>query len=94
MTMPDNADLNLHKLRTSYNLSSAKLGKKLGYSKEYIWKIERGECIGTVYFWETVQTFFNIPDADMWTLQRGHLHGKGLKKRSELKAELENKESL
>ena len=61
----------LQQLRGSRNLSQMELGEKLGYTRQYIARIECGISEGKKAFWLDVQTFFNIPDNLMWKIYKG-----------------------
>lgn len=67
----------LYALRKDKGLSLKQLGETLGYHYETVWRIERGLNGGKLNFWRDVQTFFNVPDADMWALQTGGRDEKG-----------------
>ena len=63
----------LQQLRLSHGLSQSDLGKKLGYTRQYIARIECGMSEGKKSFWLDIQTFFNIPDTDMWSIYKGDM---------------------
>jgi transcriptional regulator with XRE-family HTH domain len=65
------ANIALQQLRFSHNLSQLELGKKLGYTRQYIARVESGASEGKRTFWEDIQTFFNIPDNLMWKIYKG-----------------------
>lgn len=66
--IPNNS---LQNLRKSKNLSAQEFGRRLGYSRIYISRVECGMSEGKRAFWEDVQTYFNLSDEDMWKVVTG-----------------------
>lgn len=60
----------LRLLRVKYDLTQEQMAERLGVDRGTYANIELGKRRGSIEFWETVQKEFNIPDADMYALQR------------------------
>lgn len=61
---------NLYMFRCDKKLTQAEIAAILGVSRATYSFIERGVRSGTNEFWATLQTTFNVPDAEMWKLQK------------------------
>lgn len=56
--------------RIGNKLTQAEFAARTGVSRVTYSFIERGERSGTSEFWATLQREFNVPDADMYPLQK------------------------
>ena len=61
---------NLYVFRHDHRLTQTEMSKKCGVSRATYAFIERGERSGTSEFWSKLQQSFNVPDADMYPLQK------------------------
>ena len=61
---------NLYMLRCDKRLTQAEIADKLGVSRQVYANIEKGRNAGSTEFWSNLQKVFNIPDADMYPLQK------------------------
>ena len=61
---------NLYMFRHEHGLTQEEMGKKCGVSRPTYAFIERGERSGTGEFWGNLQREFNVPDAEMYPLQK------------------------
>ena len=59
---------NLITLRKNHRLSQKKLAKILGFSYEYISRIERGKSDGSLEFWNAICTYFNFTKEQIWDI--------------------------
>lgn len=62
----------LKKLRIDENLYQSEMAKKCGVSRTTYGKIENGERDGSFSFWATLQNEFNVPNEEMWKLQKDY----------------------
>lgn len=56
--------------RTGRGLNQAEFAEKCGVCSKTLSFIERGIRSGSADFWSNLQTAFNVPDADMYALQK------------------------
>ena len=61
---------NLYVFRHQQGLTQAEMSNKCGVSRATYSFIERGERSGTGEFWGNLQREFNVPDAEMYPLQK------------------------
>lgn len=61
---------NLYVFRCSKRLTQAEMAGLLGVSRATYSYVERGERSGTGEFWGNLQRVFNVPDAEMYPLQK------------------------
>ena len=61
---------NLYMFRCDKKLTQAEIAAILGVSRATYSFIERGVRSGANEFWAALQTTFNVPDAEMWKLQK------------------------
>lgn len=61
---------NLKVFRTAHKLRQTDIAYELGVSRATYSFIERGLRGGTAEFWRNLQRTYNIPDAEMWLLQK------------------------
>lgn len=61
---------NLKLLRVKHKLTQAQMAVKLYCARCTYAAIETGERNGSRQFWQTLQKVFNIPDSEMWELQK------------------------
>lgn len=62
--------LALKQLRIAHDLTQEEMAAKIGVNLVRYRNIEGGTRAGTIDFWHALQQAFNIPDADMWQLQK------------------------
>lgn len=60
----------LKQFRVGEQLTQQEMANKLEISRVTYIAIENGVRNGTVEFWRTVQKTFNVPDSEMWKLQK------------------------
>ena len=60
----------LKQFRIGVHLKQSEMAKVLGISRTTYGFIENGKRGGTAEFWNRLQTKFNVPDEDMWALQK------------------------
>lgn len=67
------ADFNvaLFNLRKQRDMSSTRLGNAVGFTRQYVARVESGKSDGKKEFWLGVQKVFDIPDEDMWKIYKG-----------------------
>lgn len=61
---------NLKVFRTAHKLRQTDIAYDLGVSRATYSYIERGLRSGTAEFWSKLQSTYNVPDEDMYALQR------------------------
>lgn len=61
---------NLKIFRTAHKLRQTDIAVDLGISRATYSFIERGLRSGTTEFWNRLQQKYNVPDAEMWALQK------------------------
>lgn len=61
---------NLYMFRCDRKLTMGQMAKRLGCSRTTYSNIERGLRDGEQKVWEALQREFNIPDSEMWKLQK------------------------
>lgn len=61
---------NLYMFRCDKKLTQAEMAGLLGVSRATYSYVERGERSGTIEFWGNLQKVFNVPDAEMYPLQK------------------------
>ena len=70
----------LKKLRVGEHLTQAEMAEKIGVSVRTYGYIENGKRGGSQEFWRNLQSVFNVPDGDMWQLQKlDERNGKGVR---------------
>ena len=60
----------LKKFRVGQHLNQADMAKKIGVSRVTYAFVENGKRSGNADFWGTLQKVFNVPDEEMWQLQK------------------------
>lgn len=61
---------NLKVFRTAHKLRQTDIAYDLGVSRAKYSYIERGLRSGTAEFWSKLQSTYNVPDEDMYALQK------------------------
>ena len=61
---------NLYMLRCDNKLKQAEMAEKCGVSRRTYGLIEAGKRDGSAKFWNTLKEAFNVPDENMWHLQK------------------------
>lgn len=61
---------NLKVFRTAHKLRQTDIACDLGVSRATYSFIERGIRNGNAEFWNRLQQRYNVPDAEMWSLQK------------------------
>lgn len=61
---------NLKVFRTAHKLRQTDIAYELGVSRATYSYIERGLRSGTAEFWSKLQSTYNVPDEDMYALQK------------------------
>ena len=61
---------NLKIFRVTHKLTQAGMAEKIGYTRASYSSIEAGKRDGREIFWKSLQSAFNIPDAEMWALKK------------------------
>lgn len=61
---------NLKVFRVQHNLTQDEMSQKIGCTRATYSSIETGKREGRKAFWMDLKKAFNIPDADMWSLQQ------------------------
>lgn len=61
---------NLKVFRTAHKLQQTDIAYDLGVSRATYSYIERGLRSGTAEFWSKLQSTYNVPDEDMYALQK------------------------
>lgn len=61
---------NLKVFRTAHKLRQTDIAYDLGVSRATYSYIERGLRSGTYEFWSKLQSTYNVPDEDMYALQK------------------------
>lgn len=56
--------------RVKQNMTQAQFAEKVGYSRSQYALIEQGNRKGTQDFWNKLQTAFNVPNSEMWSLTK------------------------
>ena len=62
--------MNLKLFRVKNNLTQAEIAAKLDVSRQVYANIEKGRNAGSTEFWSNLQRAFNVPDAEMYPLQK------------------------
>lgn len=67
------ADFNLAlvNLRKEKNMSQEHLARSIGFTRQYVARVESGESEGKRAFWLAIQRVFDVPDDKMWKLYKG-----------------------
>lgn len=75
---------NLKNLRViKNNLTQSEIAALIGVSRATYSFVERGERSGTNEFWAKIQQIFDVPDSEMWDLQKiDKEHGNAIRKKS------------
>lgn len=60
----------LKKFRVGLHLTQAEFAAEIGCSRATYSFIERGERSGSASVWMAIQKKFNVPDSEMWKLQK------------------------
>lgn len=61
---------NLYMFRCERKLTKGKMAAKTGVSRTTYTMIESGKRDGSQAFWGNLQREFNVPDSEMWVLQK------------------------
>ena len=61
---------NLYIFRCDRKLKQSEIAKKIGVSRATYSFVERGERSGSFEFWSGLQKAFDVPDSEMWKLQK------------------------
>lgn len=61
---------NLYLFRCDKKLTQEEVAKKIGVCRATYAMVERGERSGSGEFWHRIQTEFDVPDSEMWKLQK------------------------
>ena len=61
---------NLYLFRCDKKLTQAEMAARIGVSRATYALVERGVRSGSGEFWRKIQTEFDVPDAEMWKLQK------------------------
>ena len=61
---------NLYMFRCDKKLAQAEMAEKCGVSRRTYGLIESGDRGGSSAFWANLQSEFNVPDSEMWQLQK------------------------
>ena len=61
---------NLYMFRCDKKLKQSEIAEKIGVSRATYSFVERGIRSGTQDFWNGLQKAFDIPDSEMWKLQK------------------------
>lgn len=61
---------NLKQFRIGTKLTQEQFAKKIGVSRSTYNYIETGQRSGNIKFWKTLQDVFDVPDSEMWKLQK------------------------
>lgn len=62
--------MNLKVFRVKHGLSQEKMAEEMGYMRATYSAIECGKRDGRSAFWQTLQKTFDVPDDEMWELQK------------------------
>lgn len=62
--------MNLKVLRVKNHLTQEQMADEIGVGRQTYAAVEQGKQRGGEYFWETVQSRFEVPDSEMWELMR------------------------
>lgn len=63
----ESKNIKLKGLRISNgDMTQACAAERVGCSREYFAKVERGNIDGSIEFWRNVQAAFNLSDAETW----------------------------
>lgn len=60
----------LKQFRIGLHLKQSEMAKKMGVGRTVYGYVERGVRNGTIEFWNKLQKAFNVPDEQMWLLQK------------------------
>lgn len=60
----------LKQFRVGKHLTQAEMAEKIGVSVRTYGYIENGKRGGNQKFWRNLKFAFNVPDSDMWQLQK------------------------
>ena len=65
------ARTNLKVFRVKHHLTQEEMAKKIGgYTRQAYAYVENGKRDGRKSFWKDLQKAFNVPDSEMWELQK------------------------
>ena len=56
--------------RIGLHLTQAEMAEKMGVDRTLYGYVERGVRDGSISFWNRLQKTFDIPDEEMWKLQK------------------------
>lgn len=62
--------INLKVFRVQHNLTQDEIAEKIGCTRATYSAIENGIRDGRKSFWKALQYAFQIPDTEMWALQK------------------------
>lgn len=60
----------LKQFRVGVHLTQAEMADKVGVSRTTYRNIEKGKSGGNQKFWNNLQKAFNVPNEEMWKLQK------------------------
>lgn len=60
----------LKQFRIGLHLKQSEMAKKMGVGRTVYGYVERGKRSGTLEFWNALQKAFDVPDSEMWKLQK------------------------
>lgn len=66
----DNLRTSLKQFRIGVHLTQKEFAEKLGICRTTYSHIEQGKRLGTADFWHNLQKTFNVPDEEMYPLQK------------------------
>ena len=61
---------NLYMLRCKEKLTKGEMATKTGVSRTTYTLIENGKRDGSLTFWDSLKSAFNVPDEEMYSLMR------------------------
>lgn len=60
----------LKQFRVGVHLTQEEMAEKIGVSRATYSFVEKGKRSGNAEFWNNLQKAFDVPDSDMWQLQK------------------------
>lgn len=61
---------NLYMFRCDKRLTQAQIAAEIGVSRQVYAYVEKGKRSGNQAFWDNLQKAFNVPDTEMYALQK------------------------